>query len=170
MTKLNLDSCYNIPSCKNSGETFVILLWKKTYINLYIPCNISCLLYPCTICFAVNETTLLSRRRKTPSLLFVHNEAWKFPLFFEVFSHCRSICLFCVVWWWWFCICLNECLWMQMTWCNVSCKWISKHIFKNHNHSPPSPWEWFKSFGRLLFGFTVYFSVYQRWLFAVSLP
>jgi hypothetical protein len=111
----------------------------------------------------------LSRRRKTPSLLFVHNEARKIFSFFEIFAHCRSIYLFCVVWWWFY-IFLNECLWMQMTWCNVSCKWISKHIFKNHNHSPSSPWEWFKSFGRLLFGFTVYFSVYQRWLFAVSLP
>jgi hypothetical protein len=30
MMKLKLDSCYNILSCKNSGETFVILLWKNS--------------------------------------------------------------------------------------------------------------------------------------------
>jgi chromosome segregation ATPase len=30
------------------------------YVNLYIPCNILCLPYPHTVCFAVNETSLLS--------------------------------------------------------------------------------------------------------------
>ena len=31
-------------------------------------------------------------------------------------------------WWWLSYICLDECLWMQMLWCNVMCKWMSKHI------------------------------------------
>ena len=77
---LKLNSCYKRLSCKKFWTNLCNIIVEKTYVNLYIPCNISCLLYPCTICFAVNETSLLSRRRKTPSLLFVHNEAWKFPL------------------------------------------------------------------------------------------
>ena len=31
-------------------------------------------------------------------------------------------------WWWLSYICLDGCLWMQMLWCNVMCKWMSKHI------------------------------------------
>ena len=157
---LKLNSCYNRLSCKKFWRDPCNIIMEKTYVNLYIPYNISCLLYPCTICFVVNETTLLSRRRKTPSLLFVHNEAWKFSSFFKVFPHCRSIYLFCVVWWWWFYICLNECLWMQMTWCNVSCKWMFEDTYETI----------ITNLWCLFFGFTAYFSVYQRWLFAVSLP
>ena len=167
---LKLNSCYKRLSCKKFWRNLCNIIVEKTYVNLYIPCNISCLLYPCTICFAVYEISHFEPKAKNTFPSFRTQRSMKISSFFEVFSHCRSICLFCVVWWWWFYICLNECLWMQMTWCNVSCKWISEYIFKNHNHSPSSPWEWFKSFCRLLFGFTVYFSVYQRWLFAVSLP
>ena len=37
---------------------------EKTYVNLYIPCNISYLPYLYSICFAVDETSLLSRSEK----------------------------------------------------------------------------------------------------------
>ena len=96
---LKLNSCYKRLSCKKFWRNLCNIIVEKTYVNLYIPCNISCLLYPCTICFAVNETSLLSRRRKTPSLLFVHNEAWEFPLSPKFFPHSRSIWLFCMIWW-----------------------------------------------------------------------
>ena len=31
-------------------------------------------------------------------------------------------------WRWLSYICLDECLWMQMLWCNVMCKWMSKRV------------------------------------------
>jgi hypothetical protein len=31
-------------------------------------------------------------------------------------------------WRWLSYICLDKCLWMQMIWCNVMCKWLAKHV------------------------------------------
>ena len=126
---LKLNSCYKRLSCKKFWRNLCNIIVEKTYVNLYIPCNVSCLLYPCTICFAVDETSLFEPKAKNTFPSFRTQRSMKNFYFFEIFPYCRSICLFCVIWWWFY-ICLNECLWMQMTWWNVMCKWISKHIFK----------------------------------------
>jgi chromosome segregation ATPase len=72
-------SAENLPSTlehiEGEVDNLCNIIVEKTNVNLCIPCNISFLFYLCTICFVANETLLLSRRRKTPSLLFVHNEA-----------------------------------------------------------------------------------------------
>jgi hypothetical protein len=150
---------------------------EKTYVNLYIPCNIFCFLYLCAFCFAVDETSPFEPKAKNTFPLSVcillccgRNFSFSYTTKHENFLFPTKLFLIAEasVFYVWYdddSICLNECLWMQMTWCNVSCKWIAEHIFKHHNYSLSSPWEWFKSFCRLLFGFTVYFSVYQRWLF-----
>jgi hypothetical protein len=41
------------------------------------------------MCFAVDKIFFLGRRRKTSSLLFVHNEAWRFLL--SVFPEALSL-------------------------------------------------------------------------------
>jgi hypothetical protein len=55
---------------------------------------------------------------------------------------------------------------MLCEWCDdaMVCKMILVPKIDTHSHSRTH------SHCRLFFGFTVYFSVYQRWLFAVSLP
>ena len=84
-----------------------------------------------------------------------------------------------MLWWWLSYICLDECLWMQMLWCNMMCKWMSKHISEAiitavisletityqrwlFAVSSAFPWERLWSF------FAFYFRRNQRWLFAVS--
>ena len=57
-----------------------------------------------------------------------------------------------MLWWWLSYICLYECLWMQMLWCNVMCKWMSKHIYE----------------AIVTTVISLETITYQRWLFAVS--
>ena len=57
----------------------VIVSWTKYCTNLWISCNIILPFCSCMNCFDMDETNtcnLLSRRQKTPSLLFVHIEAF----------------------------------------------------------------------------------------------
>jgi hypothetical protein len=71
---------------------------------------------------------LLSRRRKTPSLLFVHNEACpckkcvclkqSFFVFIEALSSkMECFCSCFMLWWWWSYECLNECPNECNEWC-----------------------------------------------------
>ena len=46
-----------------------------------------------------------------------------FPFFF-LFSPKQPF----MPWRWLSYICLDECLWMQMLWCNAMCKWMAKHV------------------------------------------
>jgi hypothetical protein len=49
---------------------------------------------------------------------------WSFILIAEACAHV------CMVWWWWSCVCLNECFMNANVWCNVTCKWMSKHTYE----------------------------------------
>ena len=75
-------------------------------------------------------------------------------------------------WRWLSYICLDECLWMQMLWCNVMCKWMAKHVseatfiaiifLKTITPQLCIP------LGTTLELLRLYFWRNQRWLFAVS--
>ena len=77
-----------------------------------------------------------------------------------------------MLWWWLSYICLDECLWMQMLWCNVMCKWMAKHVseaifiaiifLKTFTPQLCIP------LGTTLELLRLYFWRNQRWLFAVS--
>jgi hypothetical protein len=69
--KKTLEKLLNYP-----GKEYCNLRIRYYSVNLSIPCNIFLPFRPCMNCFDVDETCIfLSQRRKTPSLLFVHNEA-----------------------------------------------------------------------------------------------
>ena len=86
--------------------------------------------------------SFLSRRRKNtfPSFrtqrsiennIFLSLEA--LPFVHEALSFRSSLFFYLpkqplMLWRWLSYICLDECLWMQMLWCNVMCEWMSKHI------------------------------------------
>ena len=101
------------------------------------------------------------------ALLFVH-EALSFFSFFFFFLPKQPL----MPWWWLSYICLDECLWMQMLWCNVMCKWMAKHVseaifiaiifLKTITPQLCIP------LGTTLELLRLYFWRNQRWLFAVS--
>ena len=162
---------------------------------LFIPCNISLTFHWCMRnALMWTKFPFLSRRRKNtfPSFrtqrsiennIFLFSEALLHrkqhsPFFFvhealfslSFFSSCRSNHF--MRWRWLSYICLDECLWMQMLWCNVMCKWMAKHVseaifiaiifLKTITPQLCIP------LGTTLELLRLYFWRNQRWLFAVS--
>ena len=143
---------------------------------LFIPCNISLTFHWCMRnALMWTKFPFLSRRRKntfpsfrtqrsiennislsSEALLFVHEEVKKTVM----------------LWWWLSYICLDECLWMQMLWCNVMCKWMAKHvseaIFITIIFLKTITPQLCIPLGTTLELLRLYFWRNQRWLFAVS--
>lgn len=64
--------------CRKTQDIFVTILVNTTRLSSRnFVHTLQCILTLCLKRFDVDETSILSRRRKTPSLLFVHNEALK---------------------------------------------------------------------------------------------
>ena len=108
---------------------------------------------------------LLHRKQHFP-FFFVHEALFSLSFF----SSCRSNHF--MRWRWLSYICLDECLWMQMLWCNAMCKWMAKHVseaifiaiifLKTITPQLCIP------LGTTLELLRLYFWRNQRWLFAVS--
>jgi hypothetical protein len=158
---------------------------------LFIPCNISfnlSLMYE--KCFDVEEIFFFEPKAKkhlpffsyatkhrkqhfpfSRSSSFIENNI--FPssfFFFSFFSSCRGNHF--MRWRWLSYICLNECLWMQMRWCNVMCKWMAKYvseaIFITIIFLKTITPQLCIPLGTTLELLRLYFWRNQRWLFAVS--
>ena len=108
-----------------------------------------------------------AKHRKQHFPFFFVYEALFFPFFF-LFLPKQPF----MRWRWLSYICLDECLWMQMLWCNVMCKWLAKHVseaifiaiifLKTITPQLCIP------LGTTLELLRLYFWRNQRWLFAVS--
>ena len=132
---LKLNSCYKRLSCKKFWRNLCNIIVEKTYVNLCIPCNISFLLYPCTICFVVNETFTFEPKAKNTFPSFRTQRSMKLLLFLFAEALFLKPKHPPVLWWWWSYVCLNEWLWMQMY--DVMCRAneCPNACIRSHNHS-----------------------------------
>ena len=81
-------------------------------------------------CFVVDEIIFFEPKAKKHLPFFSYTAKHRkqhFP-FFRSSPFCTRRSSSLMPWWWLSYICLDECLWMQMLWCNVMCEWMSKHI------------------------------------------
>ena len=97
---LKLNSCYKRLSCEKFWRNLCNIIVEKTYVNLYIPCNIFCLLCPCTICFAVDETSLFEPKAKNTFPFFRTQRSMKNFLYAPTFSWQLPMALMCVLTGW----------------------------------------------------------------------
>ena len=141
---LKLDSCYNRLSYKKFWRDLCNIFMEKTYVNLYIPCNIFCLLYPCTICFAVDETSLFEPKAKNTFPSFRTQRSIKIFLrsFSSLLKHLSFLCGMMMI------LYMSKCMFMNA---NDMMRCIVQMNIKTHIQK------------------TIIIAL-QRWLFAVSLP
>ena len=137
----------------------------------------------CEKCFDVDEILFWAERRKNTFPSFRTQRSIEnniFPFFRSSLFCARSsffpfFFLFLLKqpfmpWRWLSYLCLDECLWMQMLWCNVMCKCMAKHvsevifitILRTITPQLCIP------LGTTLELLRLYFWRNQRWLFAVS--